>query len=77
MLELLNVSKAYGGRRILDAISLTVRRGEYIAIVGESGVGKSTLLNLVAGLDVPDTGELRLDSTDLAQLDDDARTRVR
>jgi putative ABC transport system ATP-binding protein len=77
MLELRNVSKAYGGRRVLDAVSLTVRRGEYVAIVGESGVGKSTLLNLVAGLDVPDTGELRLDSTDLAQLDDDARTRVR
>jgi putative ABC transport system ATP-binding protein len=77
MLELRNVSKAYGGRRILDAVSLTVRRGEYVAIVGESGVGKSTLLNLVAGLDVPDTGELRLDSTDLARLDDDARTRVR
>ena len=77
MLELRHVSKAYGGRRILDAVSLTVRRGEYVAIVGESGVGKSTLLNLVAGLDVPDTGELRLDSTDLAQLDDDARTRVR
>jgi putative ABC transport system ATP-binding protein len=77
MLELRNVSKAYGGRKILDAVSLTVRRGEYVAIVGESGVGKSTLLNLVAGLDVPDTGELRLDSTDLAQLDDDARTRVR
>ncbi|HEX6572899.1 MAG TPA: ABC transporter ATP-binding protein, partial [Steroidobacteraceae bacterium] len=76
-LELRNISKAYGGRRILDAVSLTVRRGEYVAIVGESGVGKSTLLNLVAGLDVPDTGELRLDSTDLAQLDDDARTRVR
>ena len=77
MLELRHVSKAYGGRRILDAVSLTVRRGEYVAIVGESGVGKSTLLNLVAGLDVPDTGELRLDSTDLAQLDDAARTRVR
>jgi len=54
-----------------------VQRGEYVAIVGESGVGKSTLLNLVAGLDVPDTGEVRLEATDLAQLGDDARTRVR
>jgi putative ABC transport system ATP-binding protein len=58
-------------------VSLTVQRGEYVAIVGESGVGKSTLLNLVAGLDVPDTGEVRLEATDLARLDDDARTRVR
>jgi putative ABC transport system ATP-binding protein len=54
-----------------------VQRGEYVAIVGESGVGKSTLLNLVAGLDVPDSGEVRLEATDLAQLGDDARTRVR
>jgi putative ABC transport system ATP-binding protein len=58
-------------------VSLTVQRGEYVAIVGESGVGKSTLLNLVAGLDVPDTGAVRLEATDLARLDDDARTLVR
>jgi len=58
-------------------VSLTVQRGEYVAIVGESGVGKSTLLNLIAGLDVPDSGEMRLEATDLARLDDDGRTRVR
>ena len=58
-------------------MSLTVQRGEYVAIVGESGVGKSTLLNLIAGLDVPDSGEVRLEAIDLAQLDDDGRTRVR
>ena len=58
-------------------MSLTVQRGEYVAIVGESGVGKSTLLNLIAGLDVPDSGEMRLEATDLARLDDDGRTRVR
>jgi putative ABC transport system ATP-binding protein len=77
MLELRQVSKSYGGRRILDGISLTVGRGEYVAIVGESGVGKSTLLNLIAGLDVPDSGELVLEATDLARLDEEARTRVR
>jgi putative ABC transport system ATP-binding protein len=77
MLELRNVSKAYGGRRVLDRVSLTVAPGEYVAIVGESGVGKSTLLNLVAGLDVPDAGELRLEATDLVQLAEDARTRLR
>jgi putative ABC transport system ATP-binding protein len=72
-----DVCKAYGSRRILDGVSMTVKRGEYVAIVGESGVGKSTLLNLVAGLDVPDSGEVRLETTDLARLDDDDRTRVR
>jgi putative ABC transport system ATP-binding protein len=77
MLELRNVSKSFGGRQVLRDVSLTVAPGEYVAIVGESGVGKSTLLNLIAGLDVPDGGELRLESTDLAQLDEQQRTLVR
>ena len=59
MLELHDVSRTFGGpagRLVLDRVSLTVVPGEYVAIVGESGVGKSTLLNLIAGLDVPDSG---------------------
>jgi putative ABC transport system ATP-binding protein len=58
-------------------VSLTVQPGEYVAIVGESGVGKSTLLNLIAGLDVPDSGEVLLEGRDLAQMDENARTLVR
>jgi putative ABC transport system ATP-binding protein len=80
MLELQQVSRAFGGpagRLVLDRISLAVAPGEYVAIVGESGVGKSTLLNLIAGLDVPDGGQLLLEGRDLAQLDEEARTRVR
>jgi putative ABC transport system ATP-binding protein len=80
MLEVRNLTKSYGGaagRRVLDAIELTVRPGEYVAIVGESGVGKSTLLNLIAGLDVPDSGEVRLEGRDLARLDETGRTLLR
>jgi putative ABC transport system ATP-binding protein len=80
VLEVINVSRSFGGaagRLVLDRISLTVQPGEYVAIVGESGVGKSTLLNLIAGLDVPDGGRLLLEGRDLAQLDDAARTLVR
>jgi putative ABC transport system ATP-binding protein len=58
-------------------VQLRVQPGEYVAIVGESGVGKSTLLNLVAGLDVPDAGQVLLEERDLAQLDEDGRTRLR
>ena len=55
MLELRNIGKAYAsGRQVLPSLSYSLRQGEYVAIMGESGVGKSTLLNLIAGLDSPD-----------------------
>lgn len=80
MLAIRAVSKSYGGarpREVLRNVSLEVRRGEYVAIVGESGVGKSTLLNLIAGLDPPDRGSIVLDGRDIPSLDDTARTRLR
>jgi len=80
MLDVRNLTKSYGGpsgRRVLEGVQLRVQPGEYVAIVGESGVGKSTLLNLIAGLDVPDAGQVLLEERDLAQLDEDARTRLR
>jgi putative ABC transport system ATP-binding protein len=80
MLKVRSLSKSYGGarpREVLRSVSLEVRRGEYVAIVGESGVGKSTLLNLVAGLDAPDHGSVVLDGRDIASLDDGARTLLR
>ena len=80
MLDVRNLTKSFGGpsgRRVLEGVQLRVQPGEYVAIVGDSGVGKSTLLNLVAGLDVPDAGQVLLEERDLAQLDEDARTRLR
>ncbi len=77
MLELVNLSKSYGGRTVLAALSHLFEPGEFVAIMGESGVGKSTLLNLIAGLDAPDGGEVRVDGTPISALDDDAATRLR
>jgi putative ABC transport system ATP-binding protein len=80
MLSIRGLHKSYGGARprdLLRDLALEVARGEYVAIVGESGVGKSTLLNLIAGLDVPDRGSVSLDGTELTSLDDDARTLLR
>jgi len=62
---------------VIDGLDFTLREGEYVAIMGESGVGKSTLLNLLAGLDRPDSGRIRFDGVDIGALDDDATTLLR
>jgi putative ABC transport system ATP-binding protein len=62
---------------VIDGLSFTLEAGEYVAIMGESGVGKSTLLNLIAGLDRPDTGRIRLDGRELTSLDDESLTLTR
>lgn len=80
MLTIREISKLYGGarpRELLRRISFEVAPGEYVAIRGESGVGKSTLLNLIAGLDYPDGGSITLDGTEITALDDTARTLMR
>jgi putative ABC transport system ATP-binding protein len=74
------VSKAYGEGQLfyaLNGIDLEVKRGERVAIMGPSGSGKSTMLNLICGLDVPTSGRVCVDGTDLSQLSDDQRTRLR
>ena len=79
VLRLDAVRKRYRPDRpaVLDGVDLEVAAGEYVAIMGESGVGKTTLLHLIAGLDRPDSGHAWLDGVDLATLDDDARTLLR
>ena len=78
MLTLHEVTKSYeNGRRVLNRLSYALGTGEYVAIMGESGVGKSTLLNLIAGLDTPDAGEILIDGIAISSLDDDAATRLR
>jgi putative ABC transport system ATP-binding protein len=78
MLELRRIAKSYvSGRPVLTDLSYTLAAGEYVAVMGESGVGKSTLLNLIAGLDAPDSGEIIIDGVPMSSLDDDAATRLR
>lgn len=63
MLELDQISRAFDDRQVLDRVSFDVAPGEFVSLIGPSGAGKSTLFNIIAGLDEPDSGELRFDGT--------------
>ena len=82
MLRVRDLTKAYegedGGRaEVLRGVSFDLAAGRTLALTGESGSGKSTALNLVAGLDAPDGGSVEIDGVDLAGLDDRGRAAVR
>lgn len=76
-LELRNIDKTFASKRqIFSRLSFSLRQGEYVAITGDSGIGKSTLLNLIAGLDFPNEGEVLINGT-LLPKDDNAATLLR
>ncbi|HSV47139.1 MAG TPA: ATP-binding cassette domain-containing protein [Ramlibacter sp.] len=72
-LALRAVSKSFGTREVLRNTALAIEPGEFVAIVGRSGCGKSTLLRLVAGLDQPSAGSLRIEGQEIAGLSEDTR----
>lgn len=77
MLYLKSLGKRFDRTPVFHDVSLHLQRGEFVALLGESGVGKSTLLNCIAGLDRADTGCVEIAGTDLAALDDDGCARLR
>ena len=76
-LQVRDLAKRYGDSVVFSHVSLDVAPGEFVAIVGESGVGKSTLLNCMAGLDSWDEGTVQLKGQDLGALGDDQRALLR
>lgn len=81
MIEIKNIYKIYGDGdgeiRALDGVSLTINEGEFVAIVGQSGSGKSTCMNIIGCLDVPTSGEYHLNGIDVSTMKDDELAAVR
>jgi len=76
VLELVDVGKRFGDHTVLDGISLTVQRGEFVALLGPSGAGKTTLIRCMTGMMKPDTGHVRVCGVDLVDLHGHERRRV-
>jgi putative ABC transport system ATP-binding protein len=77
MLKLRALGKSFDTTPVFHDVTLDLAGGEFVALLGESGVGKSTLLNCIAGLDRADRGQVQIAGTDLATLDDDGCARLR
>jgi putative ABC transport system ATP-binding protein len=80
LVHLEGVSRDYGDNSLVRAlrdVTLSIKRGERVAVMGPSGSGKTTLLNLICGLDEPTSGSIWIDGVDLSVMNDDARTRLR
>jgi len=77
MIEVRDVTKSFGSQQVLRGVSLDIRRGEAVVIIGRSGGGKSILLKHLIGLLQPDSGIVRVDGEDLARMDERRLLRVR
>ncbi|HYD55277.1 MAG TPA: ABC transporter ATP-binding protein [Burkholderiales bacterium] len=77
MLKLESVAKRFGARRVFEDVSLALAPGEFVAVMGESGIGKSTLLNVIAGLEPADAGRVFFDGHEITGMDDEALARLR
>jgi putative ABC transport system ATP-binding protein len=77
MLDAVDLAKSYGSTVIFRGVELHIGAGEIVAVIGESGVGKSTLLNCIAGLDTLDSGRVSIDGVDVHALAEPAQAQLR
>ena len=77
MIELINLYKSFDGHRVLDGLSLHIKKGETMVIIGQSGCGKSVTLKHIIGVMKPDKGEIRVDGEEITKMDDEDLNKVR
>lgn len=77
LLEVKNISKIYGDLHALKEVSFQVRKGEWVAIMGSSGSGKSTMMNIIGCMDKPSIGEVILDGQDITKESQNSLTKIR
>lgn len=77
MVEVRNIVKRYGTLTVINGVSLSVKAGELVSITGASGAGKSTLLHVMGALDLPDSGQVLIDGTDILSLAQKKQARFR
>ena len=76
LLEVRNVSKAFGSNTAVDDVTLTIQRGEFLGLIGSNGAGKTTLVNLISGFFPADRGALVFDGRDITRQSINERIRV-
>jgi len=77
MIEVRDIRKSFGTLQVLQGVSLTIKKGEIVAVIGKSGAGKTTLLQIIGTLDRPDSGSVSIDGTDVLHLGDNALAEFR
>ncbi len=77
MIKVKNLYKFYGTQLVLKNINLEIKKGEFVSIMGSSGSGKSTFLNLIGGMDLPDKGEIVVNNQNITEFNDEKLTKYR
>ena len=77
VLQLKNINKYFDGKKIIDNISLSVERGEFLTLIGPSGCGKTTTLRIIAGFEHPDEGEVIFEGKDISNISPNYRNKIR
>ena len=76
-IDIVNLVKKYGIKEVLNGINMSVNREDIVIIEGPSGIGKTTLLNLIAGIDIPTSGKVIIDGTNIFELSENKRAKFR